>query len=155
MTMKGINKHNLKIVIADDDQDDRELFGEAVDELKIDCTLDYCVNGRDLLDYLNNPKNRIPDLVFLDINMPIMSGMESLEQIRNDENFKKIPVIAIYSTSSSENDKLQSLSLGANAYITKPTNFNELKAVLEKVITIDWDSRPSKPDMQNFIISAK
>jgi len=148
--MKSTAKY--KIVLTDDDQDDQDFFREALLEIDFPCTLDCCDNGIELLKYLKDEEKSIPDLVFLDLNMPILSGIETLQQIRSIEQFKKIPIIAIYSTSSSPSDKERSLLSGANAYITKPSQFSELKAVLKKVFTTSWITEPA--DMKTFVISA-
>jgi len=142
----------FKIVLTDDDSDDQDFFREALLEIDFPCTLDCCDNGLELLDYLADEKNTLPDLVFLDLNMPILSGIETLQQIRSIEQFSKIPVIAIYSTSSSPSDKEKSLLSGANAYITKPSQFSELKTVLKKVFATSWKTAPR--DMKSFVISA-
>lgn len=122
------------IILTDDDEEDRDFFQYAILDLKIDCNLLLFSSGQDLIDYLNNSTD-IPDIVFLDLNMPAMSGFEALEKIRTDKKFNKIPVIAIYSTSSNEADKLKSLQYGANTFITKPNNFSELKKLLNSVIS--------------------
>lgn len=142
----------FKIVLTDDDSDDQDFFREALLEIDFPCTLDCCDNGLELLDYLADEKNTLPDLVFLDLNMPILSGIETLQQIRSIEQFSKIPVIAIYSTSSSPSDKEKSLLSGANAYITKPSQFSELKTVLKKVFATSWKTAPR--DLKSFVISA-
>lgn len=127
----------ITIILTDDDEEDRDFFQYAILDLKIDYNLLLFSSGQELIDYLNND-NDIPDIVFLDLNMPGMSGFEALEKIRADKKFNKIPVIAIYSTSSNEADKLRSLQYGANTFITKPNNFSELKKLLNSVISAHW-----------------
>lgn len=85
--------------------------------------------------------------------MPVMSGFESLKQIRDDAKFKDIPVIAIYSTSATDEGIKNTFGLGANAFIVKPTDFNDLKKLLEKVIEMDWKERFGHLKIASFIIS--
>jgi len=93
----------IKIVLADDDEDDRMLFKEAIDEINIQTKLSLFNNGQELMDYLLLPNVVLPNLIFLDLNMPIKNGQQCLIEIRNNPKLKDL-CIAIYSTSSSEND---------------------------------------------------
>jgi len=83
--------------------------------------------------FLNQPDIRLPNIIFLDLNMPIKNGIECLKEIRANERFKNL-VLVIYSTSGSEHDIQEAFINGANIYIKKPNNFAELKANLAKVI---------------------
>jgi len=149
------NKTHYKIVLTDDDPDDQDFFREALLEIGFPGTLECYNNGQELVNFLTDKNNPVPDLVFLDLNMPILSGLETLQQIRDIEQFSKIPIIAIYSTSSSPSDKEKSLLAGANAYITKPSQFSDLKAVLKKVFAISWIAEANETkNMKNFVISA-
>lgn len=150
--MKNLLK-KLTIVLTDDDEDDRDFFRDALRDLKIDCHLHLLGNGVELINHLNNAANEMPDIVFLDLNMPVMSGLKSLEEIRKDERFKKIPIIVIYSTSSHYQDKEKSLHYGANAYITKPNDFSDLKKLLYQVIQTDWQAKSQKTDNEAFVIT--
>ena len=142
----------LRLTLVDDDADDRDFFRDALDSMGIPVALKMYKDGKDLLDAIKTDKFEIPDILFLDLNMPKISGMESLREIRMMDKFKEIPIIAIYSTSSSAKDKEDSLQNGADAYICKPTNFGQLIKVLKKVIEIDWDSR--QRDAESFLITA-
>ncbi|KQX00601.1 hypothetical protein ASC72_06945 [Flavobacterium sp. Root420] len=82
-----------------------------------------------------------------------MSGFESLKQIRDDAKFKDIPIIAIYSTSATEDGIKNTFGLGANAYIVKPTDFNDLKKLLKKVIEMDWKEKLKHLEFESFIIT--
>ena len=86
------------ITLADDDEDDRLLFTDAFDELKINTVVNTFNNGQLLMDHLNNPESVLPHIIFLDLNMPIKNGMECLAEIKQNDRFKDI-AIAIYSTS--------------------------------------------------------
>ncbi|WP_082564300.1 response regulator [Flavobacterium sp. Root420] len=115
--------------------------------------VEFCENGLELLNRLYNKELDIPDIIFLDLNMPVMSGFESLKQIRDDAKFKDIPIIAIYSTSATEDGIKNTFGLGANAYIVKPTDFNDLKKLLKKVIEMDWKEKLKHLEFESFIIT--
>lgn len=120
------------ILQIDDDTDDCEFFQEAL----------QCISNA-LYTCINNPveamqkliQNEIvPDVIFLDLNMPVMSGMEFLEKIKKKETLKNIPVI-IFSTSQLQDIRSKALSQGAHDFITKPSDFNELKKILSHSIS--------------------
>lgn len=143
----------LKIILADDDQDDRDFFRDAISDIEVDCFLEFCENGIALIDRLNNETLHLPDIVFLDLNMPMLSGLDTLEKIRKDSRFSKIPIIAIYSTSSDQKDRERSLLIGADAYITKPSDFEFLKELLRKIFAMDWDRFRKEMSPATFVIS--
>jgi len=146
-----IYKKGLKIVMTDDDEDDRIFFKDAIESLELDCVLEFYKNGMELIERLDDSDKELPDLVFLDLNMPLLSGIDTLQKIRMEDKLNRIPIIAIYSTSSDYNDKKRSLEIGANAYITKPSSFESLKSLLEIVIMKDWENRETIL-MENFVI---
>ncbi|TRW27333.1 response regulator [Flavobacterium zepuense] len=142
----------LHIMLADDDEDDRLFFKEAFEEVKIKYDITTFNDGEQLMEYLNVDGNPLPDIVFLDLNMPRKSGMECLKEIRNSERLKRISV-AIYSTSSSEQDIEDTFVAGANVYIKKPNDFNMLKKVLSDVVHINWQYIVDGLNKDSFILS--
>ncbi|MFY0481417.1 response regulator [Flavobacterium sp. PLA-1-15] len=146
------HKRKFKIAIADDDAEDREFFQEVLETITSEVELSVYMNGMELLKGLLDSKDDLPDLVFLDLNMPVMNGIAALTEIRNIDVFKKIPVIAIYSTSTSPKDQIDTFNLGADAYISKPNDYGVLKRVLQKVLEIDWTTW--NKDKDNFIIDS-
>jgi len=142
---------SLYILLADDDEDDRLFFKDAIEAVKVKTKLEMVNDGQQLMDYLNREGSVLPHVIFLDLNMPRKSGMECLEEIRRDEKLKAIP-IAIYSTSSSEKDIHNTLIKGANIYITKPNDFQKLKKVISHVISINWQYHTSEMNKENFLM---
>lgn len=120
------------ILLADDDRDDIEMFCEALEAVNEDIICLCTVNG-DQAWHLLKEMNEKPQLIFLDINMPIANGWECLKLIKNDSQYEDIPVIMI-STSSHRNDMDKASNLGSLGYFVKPNDFNDLKHSL-KVIT--------------------
>lgn len=146
-----MNSKFLQIVLADDDEDDRLLFKKAMENLKVNTELSLYTDGQQLMDYLYSPDTRLPDVIFLDLNMPVKSGMECLKEIRKDSRFNDISV-AIYSTSSSEKDIDETFINGANVYINKPNSFGKLKEAIAKVIEMNWQYHTSKLVKDNFLL---
>lgn len=97
------DKTPMNILLADDDEDDRSFFNDAIKELKMNNNLTIFKDGEELMDYMNNPDSVIPHILFLDLNMPCKTGHDCLKEIRANPRFKDLS-IAIYSTSSSEKD---------------------------------------------------
>ncbi|WP_179351642.1 response regulator [Winogradskyella vidalii] len=146
-----MNKEYINIALADDDEDDRFFFTEAFEELKIKNKVTTFKDGIDLMLHLEQESNVLPDLLFLDLNMPKKSGIECLKEIKLNTKFKDL-IIAIYSTSSSEEDVEKTFVLGANIYITKPNDFEKLKKVLSEVVTTNWQYHTSGLNKENFLL---
>ncbi len=142
----------LHIMLADDDEDDRLFFKEAFEEVKIKYDISTFSDGEQLMEHLNKSDNPLPDIIFLDLNMPRKSGMECLKEIRANDRLKKISV-AIYSTSSNEQDIEDTFVAGANVYIRKPNDFNMLKKVLSDVVHINWQYIVDGLNKDSFILS--
>lgn len=139
------------IALADDDEDDRMLFKEAIKEIKIKTNLSLFNNGQELMDYLQMPNVVLPQIIFLDLNMPIKNGMQCLSEIRNNPNLKEL-MVAIYSTSSSEMDIEETFINGANIYINKPNSFGALKNAIDKVLQLNWQYHTSALNRDNFLL---
>lgn len=141
----------ILITLADDDEDDRLFFSDAFDELKINTVVNTVKNGRELINFLDHPETVLPNIIFLDLNMPILNGIDCLKELKQNDKFKDI-AIAIYSTSSSEEDIENTFVLGANIYIKKPSNFNDLKKILSDVVTINWQYHTNGLNKENFLL---
>ena len=142
--------HNLNIFLVDDDPDDRLFFKEAIAEIKADINLNIVNNGEALMNLLLKPDAILPNIIFLDLNMPSKNGFECLEEIKSDKRLMDIIVI-IYSTSSSNTEINETYKKGANLYIRKPINFSELKEMLTRILAINWEKYTPKPKKEKFI----
>ncbi|QXP60799.1 response regulator [Olleya sp. HaHaR_3_96] len=141
----------INIMLADDDEDDRLFFTDAFDDIKITTRVKTYNDGVYLMDYLNSDDAVLPNVLFLDLNMPRKSGLECLKEIKQDQKFKDI-AIAIYSTSASEEDIENTFIQGANIYIKKPSDFKTLKKVLAEVVTINWQYHTNSMNKENFLL---
>lgn len=122
--------------MVDDDEDDRIFFQDALIESGYNHELRFAINGKDLMQQLNEIQDsgsqKLPDLIFLDLNMPLRDGREVLKAIRSTPAYSLIPVF-IYTTSSSDHDVNLCYSNGANLYITKPSNFHKIVQMIKAV----------------------
>ena len=127
------------IALADDDEDDCVLFKDALDELLISPQVSWAKNGDDLMQNLSKNSRPLPDIIFLDVNMPIKNGIECLKEIRGDERLKHLPVI-IFSTSTQQWAVDRTYELRANLFIKKPDTFQKLKDIIQRILSTDWRS---------------
>lgn len=139
------------VVLADDDEDDRLFFTEAFDELKIRTKVKTYKDGIELMEALKHSDSELPNILFLDLNMPKKSGIECLIDIKKEKKFDNI-AIAIYSTSASEEDIEDTFVNGANIYIKKPHDFKQLKKILSEVVTTNWQYHSNGMNKDNFLL---
>jgi len=130
-------KHFL---VVDDDTDDTFLFKEVLSEVDASIQLQIANNGEEALSKLRTAGAPLPNLIFLDLNMPRMNGMQCLYEIKQDEALRHIPVL-IYTTSSHSKDIEQTMLLGAACFITKQADFYSFKNLLT-VIANNTDNLP-------------
>ena len=122
-----------KFLVIDDDSDDRELFCEALASVDPGINCEQAVDGKEALTRLSSKETEKPDIIFLDINMPIMDGWQFLSHLKKEDGYKEIPVI-VYSTSSTQKDKRIANDMGALCFITKPHAFTRLKNILGLIV---------------------
>lgn len=133
MMTRGANKIPITILICDDDEDDRMLTQQALEDAHVSNAIRFVEDGEQLLDYLyqrgefggQTGKAPRPGLILLDLNMPKMDGREALKLIKDDPTLCDIPVVVL-STSRLDQDIIRSYQLGVNSFITKPVTFTGL-----------------------------
>jgi CheY-like chemotaxis protein len=123
------------VLLIDDDRDDAELFKEALSEVNPGIAFEYYDDSKTGLCTLLEKHTDLPDVIFLDINMPIVSGRECLSQFKSTEHLKEIRVI-MFTTSSQERERDIAKQLGADGFITKPSEYKTLKELLSSVVNI-------------------
>ncbi len=126
-----------KLLIIDDDIEDHEIFEEAIHDID-DTILCYsAMSGDEALDMLEKDLTVLPDLIFLDLNMPKLNGKQVLREIKSRESLRPIPVI-MYSTSFAPHDIEEVTGLGAAFHLLKPSKFEDLVKALTVVLSKDW-----------------
>lgn len=137
------------IFLADDDAEDCEIFAEALKEVNASATLTNSSNGHELMALLNTKPSPRPDIIFLDLNMPVKNGYQCLKEIRSTPELKD-HIVVIFTTSSLREDIDLMYQLGANLYITKPDDFNKLKDVLRIVLSGEPLNKAIQPEGTNL-----
>lgn len=126
----------IEILLVEDDPGDTLITREALEHSKVANVLHCVTNGEDALSFLRRQQDHRdvprPDLVLLDLNLPRRDGREVLREIKNDDELRRIPVVVL-TTSQSEEDVLRSYDLHANAYVTKPVDFDRFVEVVRQV----------------------
>ena len=127
---------SIEILILEDSKGDVALNEEVFEDAKIRNNLHVVEDGEEAILYLRGegqfsgvPR---PDIILLDLNLPKKDGREVLEEIKNDEDLKNIPVVVL-TTSKAEGDILKSYNLHANAYVTKPVDFDQFMKVVKSI----------------------
>jgi len=137
--LSQIFERQYSVVIADDDMDDQYLITRAIEETGVAHSIHIVHNGLELINYLfrtDRPDevSHQPDLVVMDLNMPLIDGFGALARIRGSAALRDVPVY-ILSTSRFEYDKVKSLELGATDFFIKPYNFAGLKTIIREIFT--------------------
>lgn len=128
--MNNMNREIRTILLAEDSAADAEMAIDALREAHLANPIIHVEDGVEALDYLycrgaySNRTELAPAVVLLDIKMPRLDGLEVLKQMRNDEAFKRVPVV-ILSSSREESDLVRSWDLGVNAYVVKPVDVDQ------------------------------
>ena len=132
----------LRILMAEDDPDDRLIIGEAMSELDGEHQIRFAFDGECLLQALHDPEYP-PHIVLMDLNMPRMTGLEALAAMKADPALAATPVI-VFTTSREPGDIARSYRAGASGFVSKPETFRELLAVLGAIVGY-WSSTVRLP----------
>ena len=141
----------LNVFLAEDDPEDCHLFLEALEELPVSAQLTTFHNGEQLMKWLTQKKNKLPDVLFLDLNMPRKNGFASLGAIKRNSKLDTLPVI-ILSGAPEEYKVKQVFNDAAHYYIRKPTEFLELKKVIYKALTLIVQENKTLPRKESFML---
>lgn len=138
------------IFLADDDCDDVDFFTTALKDIPLNYELNVACDGKELIEKLSRT-DKTPDIIFIDVNMPRMNGIDALSVIRNETPFTEIPVI-VYSTSANETFIKKAYEAGASYYFTKPIDIKKLRDRIHNFLTMDW-KKSETPSYENFAVS--
>jgi CheY-like chemotaxis protein len=123
----------LHLFLIDDDADDREIFSEILKESFPEAKFSYAYDGLDAIEKIKGDSFFLPDIIFIDINMPRMNGINCLTQIKKIDRFRDIPTY-MYSTARQRDIVLQCVEIGARGFLSKESDLNEMKKQFEKII---------------------
>ncbi len=141
------------IYLADDDSDDAYLFISAVRDVNPEINVVVAENGSALLEMMKSASTNFPDVIFLDINMPVMNGKDCLQALKQDPAFRNLPVI-IYSTASLKREIESTYKLGAHYYFQKPDDYKDLRDFLNNLCNQNSPDISVRPAPANFFITA-
>ncbi len=117
------------ILVVEDSDEDFVAIKRACKKVGVNVRIERCPNGQDALDYLNNlclqdKTHKVPSIIMLDLNMPLMDGKTFLKKIKSHTILRQIPIVVVTS-SNNEKEIEECYTNGANAYLCKPAEFNE------------------------------
>jgi CheY-like chemotaxis protein len=138
------------VLLAEDDDDDYLIFSLALEELTVKVALRRAENGDILMQLL---EESIPDLLFLDLLMPCRDGKQCIREIRSNSAYDSMPIIVYTSLDDLKNIEF-CYRQGSNLYAVKPSNINDLKAILQRIFSINWKDMLYYPPMSQFILRA-
>ena len=142
----------LYILLADDDTDDCLFFKEALEGMPVSTQFTAVHDGEQLMQLLTNKTIKLPDLLFLDLNMPRKNGFECLTEIKQHEKLKALPVV-IFSTSFEQEVVNLLYDNGAHFFIRKPSEFVLFKKIILHTLTLLMPGNVLKPTKESFVIS--
>lgn len=144
-----MNVEAVEILLVEDSPGDVRLTKEALKDSKLYNNLNVVPDGVEAIAFLRREGNYAnaprPDLILLDLNLPRMDGRQVLQEIKNDDNLKRIPVVVL-TTSANETDIFITYNLHANCYITKPVDFSQFMSVVKSIENF-WFSIVKLPPM--------
>lgn len=139
------------IFLADDDSEDREFFAEALKEIDPSARLVTSRNGAELMELLQKEVAILPDIIFLDLNMPLKDGYECLEELKQDERLKDT-IVVIFTTSCIKEDIDMTYEKGASLFVTKPNDYHGLIDIIKKVFYICRENGCVQPAKREFAL---
>ncbi len=120
------------ILLVEDDKVDVMTVMRALKEIKVTNPVVNLENGEEALKYLRDPRNERPCIILLDLNMPIMNGIEFLQVVKHDPVLRRIPAVVL-TTSEEQQDKVSSFDLGVAGYMAKPVDYRQFVEVMRTI----------------------
>ncbi|MFB9080138.1 response regulator [Flavobacterium procerum] len=148
------DKEPLRIILAEDDAEDQELFVDALEQTDVPSEVTIVENGQELLDNLRDETQPDPDMIFIDFNMPVKGGVQALEEIKADEGLRDIPAVML-STWDHPSAVEDAFEKGADLYVQKPSSFSGFVLILKKVFLLHWAKGLLGPVRKLFFVSEK
>jgi CheY-like chemotaxis protein len=149
-----MNVDQLNILLADDDTDDCLFFKDAIGELIPSSNFTAVHNGEQLMQLLTNKTNKLPDVLFLDLNMPRKNGFECLSEIKQNTALKALPVV-VFSTSFEQEVVNRLYDNGAQYFIRKPSEFSLYKKIILHTLSLIIQKDTAQTGKENFVITVE
>ena len=147
-----MNAVQLNVLLAEDDLDDYIFFKTALNDLPLSTSLKAVCDGQQLMQLLNSDTYQLPHVLFLDINMPCKNGFECLSEIKLNARLKDLPVV-MFSTSDSRDAMSTLFETGADVYVCKPGNFEQLKELIHHALPMATEKVFSNSQLK-YILNA-
>ncbi len=129
---KNMLDSNRPILLVEDDEVDVMTVKRAAKIIKIKNPIHHAGDGEAALEYLEENEGKIPCIIILDINMPRMNGIEFLKIIKEDDRFKRIPVIVL-TTSKEQQDRYETFNLSVAGYMLKPVDYDQFVEIMDTI----------------------
>ncbi len=142
----------VHVLFADDDSDEAYLFNEAIEHLGLSVQISKAKDGNNLIEMLSI-NDQLPDLLFLDLNMPYKDGIETLKELRADHRYDNLPIV-IFSTSGNQAHAETCYTFGANLYIVKPETFDQIVQMVKKIFSTNWKLVNPQPERSSFVVTS-
>jgi CheY-like chemotaxis protein len=139
----------INILLVEDDTDDQLFFKESIEKLDLECTLSILPDAKEINSFINEKKI---DLIFLDINLPVIDGVSCLISLKSDPQQKNIPVI-MFTISDAKHDIERVYLAGAHYYLIKPLASINYVASLKKLFSVNWKDPQPIPERKDFVIN--
>lgn len=146
-----MNREYLNVIVADHDEGNLVYFKDILRDLKIDVKVQMFWSGTELMKYLNNENNIVPEVLFMTYNLAEKSGLECLEENKLNYRFNNMAHV-LYSENFSESEIEDAFVKGANVCLRKPLEYKAFKKVVTEVITVNWQYYTSGLNKDNFIM---
>lgn len=144
-----MNIPEIKLILAEDDPDDRMFFEEALNEISVSAEVTAVKDGEELMHLLSQDDNDKFNVLFLDLNMPRKNGFECLTEMKQNNTLETLPVIILSTTKADEIVNLL-YKEGVKYYIQKPGNFPQLRKALDQALKIIKDGNTNQPPRDKF-----
>lgn len=140
----------IEVLVAEDDDDDYYIFSLALSETTFTVVLSRAIDGEELLKVL---EEHLPDILFLDLLMPCKDGRQCLKEIRANKKYDAVPII-VYSSLSDLANTEYCFREGSNLFAVKPSSIDDLRNMLQRILTIDWKKSLYFPPKSEFVLKA-
>ena len=145
-----MNNFTMHILVADDDSDDLDFFRLALEKLSHIVKLTTVEDGEQLMKWLNQNQTTLPDLLFLDLNMPRKNGHSCLVEIKQNSLFQSLPIIILSTTVNYvEMDNLY--NNGALYYVKKPNSLKDLTSLIDRILLLPDEKKTFQPPKDSFV----